>query len=65
MELMDVKILATGQTETVNASFGARLIEQGQAIACPAKSAHKPEKASGKRTRKDVKTDGPDGQDQG
>lgn len=33
---MKVMILKTGKTQTVSASYGARLIEQGKAILAPA-----------------------------
>jgi hypothetical protein len=36
---MKVKILKTGEIKEVNDSFGARLVEQGQAIVVPATQA--------------------------
>lgn len=57
---MDILILSTGKTKTVNDSFGARMIEQGKAVTATATA--KPPKV--KRTRKDVTPDGTDGQDQ-
>ena len=35
---MKVKLLKTGDTITVNASYGARLIEQGEAVGIEEKS---------------------------
>lgn len=47
---MNVKIIETGKTVSVNASYGMRLIEQGKAILAPkAKKTIKPPKeATGK-----------------
>lgn len=33
---MIIKVIQTGETIQVNPSYGARLIEQGKAIPCPA-----------------------------
>lgn len=40
---MNVKIIKTGEIETVGASYGMRLIEQGKAVLVP-KSAKRPDK---------------------
>lgn len=46
MKICDIK---TGVEHSVSDSYGARLIEQGQAVAVPAKKEpEKPEKAQGK-----------------
>ena len=40
---MNVKIIKTGKVETVGASYGMRMIEQGKAVIVP-KPAKKPDK---------------------
>lgn len=40
---MNVKIIKTGKIETVSASYGMRLIEQGKAVLAP-KPTSKPDK---------------------
>lgn len=57
---MQIKILSTGEIKAVNASYGARMCEQGKAIAI-AKA--KPEPKA-KRSRKDVVERGTEGQNQ-
>lgn len=44
---MNVKIIKTGKVETVNASYGMRLIEQGKAVLAP-ESTKKPKKDAAK-----------------
>jgi hypothetical protein len=43
---MTVKIIKTGEIKRVNDSYGARLIEQGQAVAHAEEKSVKPSKAS-------------------
>ena len=49
---MTVKILATGKTEDVNDSYGARLVEQGRAVLEPAKKKPAAETAKEKPAKK-------------
>lgn len=45
---MKVKILKTGETKEVNESYGARLVEQGQAIVVATTPAKTTPKKTGK-----------------
>lgn len=52
---MNVKIISTGEIESVNESYGCRLIEQGKAVLAPARAEESTTKAP--RRRKDVSAD--------
>lgn len=51
---MNVKIIKTGKVETVSASYGLRLIEQGKAIFVPAA----PKKQAKKEARRPTEEGG-------
>ena len=45
---MKIRMLKSGEVVEVNAEYGARLIEQGRAVLCPAEPAQAEEKAEAK-----------------